>query len=120
MVIAEPSLEVVPDALLLACYLEGRDEAAFTELVRRHGPVVRAACRRALGETPDADDAFQAVFLILARKAVTLRNAQLLGPWLHTVAVRAAGRARLLIRRRLARERPVSTMPELVVTAAEP
>ncbi len=114
MVIVEPSLELVPDALLLACYVEGRDEAAFTELVRRHGPVVRAACRRALGETPDADDAFQAVFLILARKAGTLRNAPLLGP------VRAAGRARLLIRRRLARERPVSTMPEPVAAAPEP
>jgi RNA polymerase sigma factor (sigma-70 family) len=120
MVIAEPSLEVVPDALLLACYLEERNEAAFTELVRRHGPVVRAACRRALGETPDADDAFQAVFLILARKAATLRNSQMLGPWLHTVAVRAAGRARLLIRRRLARERPVSTMPEPAVISPEP
>src|SRR5258708_40015787 len=100
MVIVEPSLELVPDALLLACYLEGRDEAAFTELVRRHGPAVRAACRRALGETPDADDAFQAVFLILARKGATVRNAELIRPWPPTVALRPAGRARRLIRPR--------------------
>ena len=86
-------LELLPDGELLARFVRRRDEEAFTEIVRRHGPVVRAACRRTLGETPDADDAFQAVFLILARKAGTLRNASMLGPWLHTVAVRASGRA---------------------------
>ena len=75
---------------MLARFIERRDEEAFAELVRRHGPMVRAACRRALGESPDADDVFQCVFLILARKAGTLRNAMLLGPWLHTVAVRAS------------------------------
>src|SRR5205807_623553 len=84
-------------------FVQRRDQAAFAELVRRYGPLVRAACRRALGDGPDADDAFQAVFLILARKAHTVRGAGLLGPWLHTVAVRAAARARVQARRRLAR-----------------
>src|SRR5262249_54026450 len=109
-----------PDAELLARFVQRRDESAFAELMRRHGPVVRATCRRALGETPDADDAFQAVFLILARKAATLRNRQLLGPWRHTVAVRAATRARLAARHRLAHERPVTTMPEPAAVATEP
>jgi RNA polymerase sigma factor (sigma-70 family) len=117
MGIAMSSLETPPDAELLTRFVKRRDEAAFTELVRRHGPVVRAACRRTLGETPDADDAFQAVFLILSQKAGTLRQASLLGPWLHTVAVRAAGRARLLACRRMARERQVVSMPEPVNVA---
>jgi RNA polymerase sigma factor (sigma-70 family) len=82
--------------------------------------VVRAACRRALGTSPDADDAFQAVFVILARKAAKVRRAALLGPWLHTVAVRAAARARLLARRRQAHERTVTTMPEPADPAPEP
>ena len=120
MATVQPSLETVADAQLLARFVEVGDEAAFAELVHRHGPVVRGACRRALGESPDADDAFQCVFLILARKAATLRNAQRLGPWLHTVAVRAAGRASLQIHRRLARERPVTAMPEPAVAATEP
>jgi DNA-directed RNA polymerase specialized sigma24 family protein len=96
MVQVQPSLAAAADAELLARFVQGRVEEAFAELVRRHGPAVRAACRRALGASPDADDAFQAVFLILARKAATLRNAALLAPWLHTVAVRAANRARLI------------------------
>ena len=72
------------------------------------------------GETPDAEDAFQATFLILARKAATLRNANTLGPWLHTVAVRAASRALSLARRRLAHERQVINMPEPVRGEAPP
>jgi RNA polymerase sigma factor (sigma-70 family) len=112
MVSVQPSLEAVSDAEVLARFVERRDDAEFAELVRRHGPMVRAACRRALGSSPDADDIFQVVFVILARKAATLRQAALLGPWLHTVAVRAAHRARQAARRRQGRERQVSTMPE--------
>src|SRR5207248_477186 len=94
--------------------------AAFTELVRRYGPVVRSACRRALGDSPDADDAFQVVFVILARKAATLRDAKWLGPWLHTVAVRAANRVWQVARRRRSRERQVSVMPEPALPPPEP
>jgi RNA polymerase sigma factor (sigma-70 family) len=114
------SLTSDSDPALLRRFLDRRDEDAFAELVRRHGPVVRAACRRALGESPDADDAFQAVFMILVRKVKTLRNAQLLAPWLHTVAVRAANRVRLLASRRWARERTVETMPEVAAEPQEP
>src|SRR5437763_15818494 len=99
------------DAELLARFVYSRDESAFAELVRRHGPMVRAACRRSLGDTPDADDTFQAVFLVLARKAAALRDRTVLGPWLHTVAVRTARRAKAVAVRRLARERLVTAMP---------
>jgi RNA polymerase sigma factor (sigma-70 family) len=117
MLTIPPTLDRPTDDELLAAFVQRRDQAAFAELVRRYGPLVRAACRRALGGGPDADDAFQAVFLILARKAHTVRSAALLGPWLHTVAVRAAARARMQARRRQARERQVSAMPE---PAADP
>jgi RNA polymerase sigma factor (sigma-70 family) len=108
------------DAALLERFVADRDEAAFAELVRRHGPMVRATCRRFLGNTPDADDAFQAVFVVLARKAGEVRRRRLLGPWLHTVAVRAAGRARNAARRRAAFERPVTAMPEPELLPADP
>ncbi|QDU23472.1 sigma-70 family RNA polymerase sigma factor [Urbifossiella limnaea] len=78
------------DGELLAAFTDDRDEAAFAELVRRHGPVVRAACRRMLPNPPDADDAFQAAFLVLARRGAGLDPAQPLGPWLYRVAVLTA------------------------------
>jgi len=116
----QPCLQEAPDALLLARFIDQRDQEAFAEMVRRHGPVVRAACQRALGASADADDAFQAVFLILTRKAATLRNTTLLGPWLHTVAVRAANRARQIARRLQSRERQVTEMPEPARDPPEP
>src|SRR3954470_3365658 len=87
------------DADLLREYLTGDRDRAFAALVRRHGPVVLAVCRRALGNAADADDAFQAVFLRLARRAATVREPRALPPWLHRVSVRVARRA-------LARRRP--------------
>jgi RNA polymerase sigma factor (sigma-70 family) len=120
MVTVQPPLNTLPDAEVLTRFLQGRDDGAFAELVRRHGPLVRAACWRVLGESHDADDAFQAVFWILSRKAGSVRDRALLGPWLHRVAVRAAERARLLARRRLARERPVTVMPEPSYEPPEP
>jgi RNA polymerase sigma factor (sigma-70 family) len=120
MATVQPPLNTLPDAEVLARFRERREEDAFAELLRRHGPLVRAVCCRILGDTPDAEDAFQAVFWILARKASTLRNTALVGPWLHTVAVRAAERARLLARRRMARERLVTAMPEPSYEPPEP
>ncbi len=79
-----------PDGDLLAAFLDRQDEAAFAELVRRHGPVVRLACRRMLPNPADADDAFQATFLVLARRGAGLDPAQPLGPWLYRVAVLTA------------------------------
>jgi RNA polymerase sigma factor (sigma-70 family) len=95
------------DADLLARFALRRDataEAAFEALVARHGPMVLATCRRALRDRADADDAFQASFLVLARKAGTLRVAGTIGPWLHAVACRVCLKARVVARKRRGRE----------------
>src|SRR5262245_46546364 len=82
------------DRVLLERFARGRDEAAFEALMRRHGPMVLGICRRILGDGPDAEDAFQATFLILVRKAAGLRRQGTLAGWLYTVARHAALRAR--------------------------
>lgn len=101
------------DAQLLGRFLAGRSEAednaraadrAFEELVARHGPMVQAVCRRLLDDPADADDAFQATFLVLFRRAGSLRAEGSLGPWLRGVAGRIARRARADRARRKARE----------------
>jgi RNA polymerase sigma factor (sigma-70 family) len=88
------------DAHLLERFVRDRDEPAFELLVRRYGRVVAGACRRILGPGPDAEDAWQATFLALACKAGDIGEAQALGGWLHTVAVRVAVRLRADIGRR--------------------
>ncbi|MBN9118724.1 MAG: sigma-70 family RNA polymerase sigma factor [Planctomycetes bacterium] len=79
------------DRELLDRFLAARDEAAFAELVRRYGPVVWGACRRRLTDPQDAEDAFQATFLVLVRRAARLGADVPLGPWLYKVAVMTAG-----------------------------
>jgi RNA polymerase sigma factor (sigma-70 family) len=76
------------DAVLLDRFARNRDEAAFAELVARHGPGVWAACRRGAGTEADAQDAFQATFMVLARRANRVRRASSVGSWLFGVAVR--------------------------------
>src|SRR5437588_12597211 len=82
------------DGELLDLCLLRRDEAAFAELVRRHGPMVLGVCRRILRNADDADDAFQATFLILVRRADSVRPRDRVGAWLHGVAYRTALEAR--------------------------
>src|SRR5579859_3952745 len=89
-----------PDGVLLERFLASRDESAFEALVRRHGPLVLGACRRLLADPNDADDVFQATFVVLARKAGAIRNRASVGAWLYGVAYRIARRAKARAERR--------------------
>src|SRR5580704_10480914 len=84
------TLAGLSDAQLLARFRTQRDEAAFVALAARHGPMVLVVCRGVLRDEHAAEDAFQATFLILARKAGTLWVGESLGGWLHRVAYRLA------------------------------
>jgi RNA polymerase sigma factor (sigma-70 family) len=95
------------DGALLERYVRDGDGSAFAALVRRHGPLVWGVCRRLVRHLHDAEDAFQAVFFVLARKAGSLRRPERLGPWLYGVACRTARKALALTARRR-REGPVA------------
>src|SRR5271166_2926388 len=84
------------DGQLLDKFLSRQEEAAFAALVQRHGPMVLAVARRLLGHHEDAEDVFQATFLVLVRKASSIRQRELLGNWLYGVAHRTALHARAL------------------------
>jgi RNA polymerase sigma-70 factor (ECF subfamily) len=107
------------DAELLEAFVTRRDEAYFEALVRRHGPMVLGVCRRILGNAHDAEDAFQAAFLVLAQRAAAVVPRHLVGNWLYGVAYRTALAARRAAARRRARERQVHDMPEPRVGAEE-
>src|SRR5262245_19415340 len=91
--------EGLTDGQLLEGYLSRRDEAALAALVRRHGPMVWGVCRRALRDHHDAEDAFQATFLVLARKAPSIASRELLANWLYGVARQTALNARAAVAR---------------------
>ncbi len=93
------------DGALLARFADEGDATAFAALVDRHGSMVLATARAALGDAGDADDAFQATFLILARRAGSIRDAEALGGWLHRVAQRSAAKARAAAAARRRHER---------------
>src|SRR5262245_36773723 len=97
----------VTDSQLLDRFLSQRDEAAFELLVWRHGPMVLGVCRRVLQDAHDAEDAFQATFLTLARKGGSIGRRESLAGWLYTVAQRIALRARARQPRPRSRERPL-------------
>ncbi|OWK45257.1 sigma-70 family RNA polymerase sigma factor [Fimbriiglobus ruber] len=94
----------VPDGELLRRFVADRNEDAFAEIVRRHGPMVWAACRHQLPNGADAEDAFQVTFLALVRSPWAVREGAAVGGWLHRVAVRAALKVRRAATRRRLRE----------------
>ena len=98
------------DGQLLERLLTWREEAAFEALVRRHGPMVLGVCRRVLHDAHDAEDACQATFLVLARKAASIRRPGAVGSWLHGVAHRVAlkAKAQAALRRRHEEQASVS------------
>ncbi len=108
------------DADLLERFLASRDPAAAEAILRRHGPMVLGVCRRVLGCTPDADDAFQATFLVLVRRAEAVRPRSALGGFLHGVAHRTALKARGMNQRwHEKREREADRLPAPAPTEAD-
>jgi RNA polymerase sigma factor (sigma-70 family) len=107
------------DGQLLERFVAAGEEAAFAALVRRHGPMVLGVCRRVLGSLHDAEDAFQATFLVLLRRARALDRRGSLTNWLYTVAYHVALRARAEAARRQRQERQVAQMPQAVSPAGE-
>jgi RNA polymerase sigma factor (sigma-70 family) len=105
------------DGQLLGRYLTTRDAAAFETLVRRHGPMVLGVCRRLLPNLHDAEDAFQATFLVLVRKARTITPRDAVGSWLYGVAYRAAQKVRVAAARRRSKEVPMAQVPEPTTVA---
>jgi RNA polymerase sigma factor (sigma-70 family) len=108
------------DAELVRRFAANRDEVAFALLLERHGRLVLGVCRRALGAGADAEDAFQATFLVLVRRAPSLIQWGSLANWLHTVAGRVAARVRSRSLRQHSRERPFGDAPEPATEPAEP
>jgi len=116
--VVDPDLASETDTELLKRFLTDRDENAFEALVLRHGPMVLALCRRILRDPQDAEDAFQAAFLVFVRKAASIAEPELLGNWLYGVASRTARAARAAAEKRrvkeaeaVSRERPARESP---------
>jgi cyanophycinase len=103
------------DGQLLADYLSRRDDNALAALVLRHGPMVWGVCRRVLHNHHDAEDAFQATFLVLVRKAASIASRELVANWLYGVAHQTALKARATTAKRKGRERQATEMPEPAV-----
>ncbi|HXG10763.1 MAG TPA: sigma-70 family RNA polymerase sigma factor [Gemmataceae bacterium] len=107
------------DGQLLECFVARREEAAFEALVRRFGPMVLGVCQRVLRDRHDAEDAFQATFLVLLRKAGSITRPELVGNWLYGVAYYTAQNARAARARRRAAEKQVREMNAPPTTVKE-
>jgi RNA polymerase sigma factor (sigma-70 family) len=110
--VAGQSTARLDDAQLLERFLVQRDEVAFETLVRRHGAMVLGVCRRILKNAADAEDAFQATFLVLVRKAATISKRQTVGGWLYGVAYKTALKARAANNQRRTKERQAADMAQ--------
>ena len=116
------SMAGLTDAELIERFTASRDsgaEAAFAALVSRHGPMVLGTCRLLIGDPHTAEDAFQAVFMVLARRAGSIRRPELLGPWLHGVAAKVARKARRRADRRRRREKTEVEMIDVESTGSD-
>ena len=100
------------DSRMLDLYVRQKDDAALAALIVRHGPMVWGVCHRMLRNHHEAEDAFQATFLVLVRKAATIRQKELVANWLYGVARQTALRAKVAAFKRALRERQVTVMPE--------
>jgi RNA polymerase sigma factor (sigma-70 family) len=107
------------DGQLLDAFVKRREQAALEVLVRRHAPMIWNVCRRILDNHHDAEDAFQATFLVLVRKAPSIVPREMVGNWLYGVAQQTARKARTTTAKRQARERQQTAMPETDVTERE-
>lgn len=101
-----PSAPADTDRQLLERFVVGHEEDAFADLVRRHGPMIYGVCRRLLADGPEAEDAFQATFLVLVRRPGSIPWRDTVGGWLHQVAQRVALKARAQTQRRRAAALP--------------
>jgi RNA polymerase sigma factor (sigma-70 family) len=113
--VLRPEYDHCSDGQLLSAFVERRDEIAFEGLMRRHGPMVLGVCRRLLPNPPDAEDAFQATFLILAHKAEAVSPPDRVAGWLYGVARKTALKARDWVRKRQRRERLVAEVPDVAL-----
>src|SRR5438309_1991845 len=100
------------DAQLLDCFIARQENAAFEALVRRHGPMVLGVCRRLLRNHHDSEDAFQATFLVLARKAASIVPRERVAHWLYGVARTTALRVKVALAKHQVREKPMAELPE--------
>src|SRR5437867_9012089 len=109
---AENPASQLTDGQLLRSYVTKHDEVAFAVLVQRHGPMVLSVCQAVLHDRQDAEDAFQAAFLVLARQADSIRKPESMRSWLYGVAYRVALRARTDAARRRVHEKRVEELAQ--------
>src|SRR5262245_55339021 len=108
------------DGQLLEAFVKDREPAAVEALVRRHGSMVWGVCRRVLGNHHDAEDAFQATFLVLVRKASAVKPRDLVGNWLYGVAQQTALKPRATSPNRKPRDHQLSAMPDPTAAPSDP